>query len=784
MLLHNLKLTLRSLKNSKLFSFITILGLSVGMAATILLFIYVEHELSFDRFNTRAPRIIRMISILGQDKSWTMPICTRFTDSSFARQIPEVEQVVQLYANGPTEVVVNNQRFKNIDLLYTDPNIAKVFSIEFIEGDPETALIDPSSVVISSSVANKLFGKTNAVGKTILVESKPITVSGIIKDLPSSSHFPIEMLRPFSSYPFLNNLGGLEFYTYILIRDGANMKDGVHKCEQLYAKQLSDRFKSSGYKTGCYTQKLTDIHLYSDFPPRSEVSGSITKVYIYSVLALLILAIAIINFVNLLTVQYEGKTRDIGVQKAIGGSRGVIIRQFMGKSITFSLIALVIAMIIVEFTIADFGPLVNRNLVLSYAQNSWLLFLLPVFAIGVGIISGLYPAFYLSKFTTLQVLKGEINKVRGTNLFTTTLVIFQFTVAIVLMSSIIIMHRQITYMKSIDLGFNASNVLCVNNLNNRIRQSYPAIKDALLKLPEVETVSASDHLPGGGASGEGIRVAEDEAEISINCYRVQSDYFKALQIHLITGKVFGDNLNSDSASIILNEAAISKLGITDDPLNADVYYDGTKVSIIGVVKNFHYSSLQNAIEPLVFIHRSYGLNYILVRFANTELEKNLKSVENTLKQFDPDYEMDYLLVDDYCRNRYRDEEQSSYLSTAATVLSLILALLGLYALTMFMVNKRIKEIGVRKVSGATNFQITTLLLYTFIKWIGIAFIISVPLSYYITNRWLQNYAYHISINAWPYITAGVAALFVAILTVGWQTWRAASRNPVEALKYE
>jgi len=243
-------------------------------------------------------------------------------------------------------------------------------------------------------------------------------------------------------------------------------------------------------------------------------------------------------------------------------------------------------------------------------------------------------------------------------------------------------------------------------------------------------------------------------------------------------------LASDSASIILNEAAISKLGITDDPLNADVYYDGTKVSIIGVVKNFHYSSLQNAIEPLVFIHRSYGLNYILVRFANTELEKNLKSVENTLKQFDPDYEMDYLLVDDYCRNRYRDEEQSSYLSTAATVLSLILALLGLYALTMFMVNKRIKEIGVRKVSGATNFQITTLLLYTFIKWIGIAFIISVPLSYYITNRWLQNYAYHISINAWPFITAGVAALFVAILTVGWQTWRAASRNPVEALKYE
>ena len=289
---------------------------------------------------------------------------------------------------------------------------------------------------------------------------------------------------------------------------------------------------------------------------------------------------------------------------------------------------------------------------------------------------------------------------------------------------------------------------------------------------------------GAGTSGEGIRVAGNEAEISINCYRVLSDYFNVLQIHLITGKLFGDNLDADSASIILNEAAISKLGITDDPLNADVYYDGNKVSIIGVVKNFHYSSLQNAIEPLVFIHRSYGLNHILVRFVNGKLEKNLKPVENTLKQFDPDYEMDYLLVDDYCRNRYRDEEQSSYLSTAATVLSLILALLGLYALTMFMVNKRIKEIGVRKVSGATNFQITTLLLYTFIKWIGIAFIISVPFSYYITNRWLQNYAYHISINAWPFIAAGVAALLVAVFTVGWQTWRAASRNPVEALKYE
>lgn len=779
----NIRLTLRSLRRNLLYSLITILGLAVGMAATILLFIYVQHEFSYDRFNTRAPRIYRMISILGQDKSWTMPICTRFRDSIFANQIPEVDQVVQFYAGGPTEVVINNQRFKNLDLLFTDPNIAKVFTLDFLDGNPETALTDPSSMVVTDVIAKKLFGTTNVVGKTLAMDNKSYTISAVIRALPSTSHFSIELLVPINSLPFLNQLRGLEFNTYILFKEGANIQEGIKKCEALYSKQLADGFGESGYKTGCFVQKLTDIHLHSDFYSRLERPGSINRVYVYFVLALLILSVAIINFINLLTVQYEGKTKDIGVQKALGASRMAIVKQFMGKSLTFSFIALIIAAIMVEFTISGFGALVNRNLIVSYAGNPWLILILPALAALVGAVSGVYPAFYLSRFTTLKVLKGTVNSSRGTNSFTRALVIFQFAVAIALISCIVVINSQISYMKSVDLGFKPDNVVGVSNLNRKLMRSYPAIKDALLKMPEITMVSASDHFPGGGTSGEGIRVAGTDADLSINCYRVQTDYFKVLQMHFLVGRPFQQNALADSNAIILNEEAVRKLGITN-PLTADILYDGERVNIVGVVKNFYYSSLQEPIEPLAFTNHSFGLNYFLVRVANGQLKAGVKAIEKVMKQFDPGYDMEYKLVDDVCRNRYNSEEQTVELSTYASLLSLLLALLGLYALTMFLVNKRTKEIGIRKVMGSTRVQIVAMLVGVFVKWITVAFIISTPISYYIMQRWLQNYAYHIRLSIWPFLMAGLVALLIAVLTVGWQAFKAASRNPIEALRYE
>ncbi len=783
MVLFNIRLTLRSLRRNLLYSLITILGLAVGMAATILLFIYVQHEFSYDRFNTRAPRIYRMISILGQDKSWTMPICTRFRDSTFANQIPEVDQVVQFYAGGPTEVMINNQRFKNLDLLFTDPNIAKVFTLSFLDGNPETALTDPSSMVVTDVIAKKLFGTTNVVGKTLAMDNKSYTISAVIRALPSTSHFSIELLVPINSVPFLNQLRGLEFNTYILFKEGANIQEGIKKCEALYSKQLADGFGESGYKTGCFVQKLTDIHLHSDFYSRLERPGSINRVYVYFVLALLILSVAIINFINLLTVQYEGKTKDIGVQKALGASRMAIVKQFMGKSLTFSFIALIIAAIMVEFTISGFGALVNRNLIVSYAGNPWLILILPALAAMVGVVSGVYPAFYLSRFSTLKVLKGTVNSSRGTNPFTRALVIFQFAVAIALISCIVVINSQISYMKSVDLGFKPDNVVGVSNLNRKLIRSYPAIKDALLKMPEITMVSASDHFPGGGTSGEGIRVAGADADLSINSYRVQADYFKVLQMHFRVGRPFLQNAQADSSAIILNEEAVRKLGITN-PLTSDILYDGERVNIVGVVKNFYYSSLQEPIEPLVFTNHSFGLNYFLVRVANGQLKAGVKAIEKVMKQFDLGYDMEYRLVDDVCRNRYNSEEQTVELSTYASLLSLLLALLGLYALTMFTVNKRTKEIGIRKVMGSTRVQIVAMLVSVFVKWITVAFIISTPISYYIMQRWLQNYAYHIRLSIWPFLIAGLVALLIAVLTVGWQAFKAASRNPIEALRYE
>jgi len=784
-----IRLTIRNLKNNKLYSFITIFGLAVGMAFTILLFIYTQHELSYDRFNPNVDRIYRINTIYTEETTTIHPICIGLKDSILQKQVPEIEEQLQIYDNswsGLVEFTIENIRYKNVKLIYSDPSINKVFPFKFLNGIPDKVLINPNSLVLTKSTALKVFGTIDIIGRSLQTnQSKGIfTITGVIEDYPSNSHLSFDAIAPLISTPFNIYNSGLELLTYVLFRDNVAMEDGINKTISSYSEILDKHDRGFIIKSGCSLQKLKDIHLKSDFQSPNGANAAYKKVFIYLSLALIVLLVAIINFVNLLTAQYESKTKEIGVQKAIGASRLNIIKNFLGRSILLSFIALVIAAILVEFLIPSFGRILDRDLISTYRSNIILSVALPLLALFVGLVSGLYPALFISKYSPYEALKGVKTNSRGTSWFSRILVIVQFSIAIILITTLIVMKSQLSFMKKADLGFNTENVIAITDLNVNVGKSYPAISDALQKLPGVKSFGGSYHLFGMIASGQKIDVLGDKPikDFLINEYRIFPGFFETLGFKIVEGRPLDEKIQSDKQAVILNETAVKMLGLSS-PLNTEIdFYN--KMRVIGVVKDFHYYSLEDRIEPMMFTCYNERVKNIMIKLTGENTQKTLKEVEAIIREFDTGYVLDYITIDGFLRNRYGSYEKTEALSTYATFLSLTLALLGLYALSMLMVQKRTKEIGIRKVTGASRLQIIKILLTNYTKQVLIAFVIAAPIAYYILNSWLNNFAYRIDLTFIPYMISGLLTLVVALLTVLGQSWSVASKNPVESLRYE
>ncbi len=780
----NVKQVLRNLKNNKFYSFITIFGLAVGMAATILLFIYTQHEFSYDRFHKNYERIYRLNSIISGDSKQMLPICLRLNDSLLQARIPEIEELFQMYSYGGAELISENVHYKNIPLMFSDPNIHRVFTLKYLVGNPDVALIVPGSLVLTRSVSEKIFGSIDVIGKIIKCNDFEgiFTITGVIEDFPQVSHIKIEAIAPLKSLPsYLFN--SIEFLTYVKYKQNANIEDGLEKTVSTYNSLLKERFGKSGFSSNSFILKISDLHLKADFNSKNGFDAPLKKVYIYIVMALIVLLIAIINFINLLTVQYEGKSKDIGVQKTIGASRKDIIIHFLSQSIGFSFIALIIAAILVEFFIPAFGSILNRDLVSTYRHNIILIIGLPLFALATGIISGIYPALIISKYPPLLAIKG--NKNRGVNKFNKTLVIVQFSIAIFLIACLLVINRQVDYLKNADLGFGSENVVAIDGISNKIGKSYPAILDALGKIPGIKSISSSVHLIGGGTSGQSISIVGSSSPLHypINEYRIGYGFIETLGFKIISGRSFDKNIESDKNGIILNEKAVKMLGLSD-PLKTEIMLFENKKQIIGVVKDFQYSSsFEQGVEPIMFTIQN-GLSYIMLKISDSNIKGVLYNVEKVIKEFDSQYTMEYINIEDFYQSKYKSYKQTETLSAYASTLSLILALLGLYALSMFMVQKRTKEVGIRKVSGASRLQIIQLLLTTYTRQVIIAFIIATPAAYFVLDKWLNNFAYRIDLTPFPFIISGLLALVVASITVAGQTWKAAGKNPVDSLRNE
>lgn len=783
MILLQLRIIFRSLRHTRLNSAITILGLTVGMTATLLLFTYAHDELSYDRFHERSERIYRINSVLTYETDMLTPLCIGLQDSILQKQVPEIEEVLQIKeANSlnETEFTFDNQRFKNIRLIYSDPNIHKVFKIRYLRGNPEVALSNPKSVVLTRTLSLKIFGSIDILEKSVLLWNKPYTVTGVIEDYPSASHLKIDAIIPLKAISNIYN-EGCELNTYVLFRNNINPSAGVNKTIAAYNKLLAQHF-SGQMKTNGFLQKLTDIHLKSGFQSRGGINTEYKKVLIYLTLALVVLVIAIINFINLLTAQYEGKLRDIGIQKAIGGTRRQIIFSFLAKSLIFSFISLIFAAFLANILIPRIGRVLNHDLISTYHNNLTLFVVLPVLALVVGLFSGIYPALFISRFTPDNLIKRNLS-ITGRSSFTRILVVLQFSIMIFLMISLLVMKKQITFMKNADLGINSKGVIAITDVTDKLGEAYQAIKNELKSIPDIEAIGASHHLFGNSPSGQRVVVIGNGPgkEFPIKQYRALPGFFETLGFRFTSGRPFDENIKTDETAVILNETAVRLLGLAD-PINTRIFKNDT-LHIIGVVKDFHFSSLEESIEPMMLTYDD-NINNIMLKVSDNNIRKVLEQAGKIIKQFDPDYTMNYVILEDYCRNRYGTREQMETLSTYAAIISLLLAMLGLYALTAIMVQKRSGEIALRKINGATRKQVVKLLISTYVKQVLIAYFIAVPVAWYVTHVWLNNFAYKTRLSWWIFILTGVISLIITLLTVSWQSWGAATKNPVDSLRFE
>ncbi|MFC1619733.1 ABC transporter permease [Candidatus Neomarinimicrobiota bacterium] len=809
-----IKIALRNVVRQKLYSGINILGLAIGVAACIIILLYVQDELSYDRWNTKADRIYR-VAVKGAigGNEFEMALSTAPLAATLVADYPEVEDAGRIaYTGGYPVLRYGDKAFSEERWASADSNIFDIFDFEFVLGDPKTALSRPNSIVMTESMADRYFGDENPIGKMVTSDKvNERMVTGVIKDIPHNSHFHYEHLLSLITNPqrannpnWLNN----NFYTFVVLKEGTDYRELEAKFPDMIRKYIGpqieqalgvswDQMEEDGSAYQMYLQPLTDIHLHSHLDREVEVNGNMIYVYVFSVIAIFILIIACINFMNLATARSANRAREVGVRKTLGSDRSQLVRQFLVESIILTLISIFIAVVVVELILPWFNNLVGLNLTFNYSNLPYII----IGAILVGILAGSYPAFFLSSFDPVKVLKGPFkSNGRGSKL-RSGLVIFQFTISILLFTGTVIVRNQLSYMQNQDLGYAPENLLVVEKTDD-IGDHIEAFKTELAQYPNILEVSNATSIPGEPTSGTsvlGMSTPTGDQFQLLHIVFVDSNFADTYGLEMADGRFFSAEYSTDSITAVINEAAVRAYGI-DDPVGRELIVFGgpdnatAKIPIIGVVKDFHYESLHSEISPLVMgTFGQAGLfggqgprfgRYTTLRINPDDLMSTLNYIEDTWMGFAIDQQFEYVFFDDLFNALYDDEARTRSIAAMFAVLAVLIACLGLLGLASFTAEQRTKEIGIRKVLGATVASIFRLLSNDILKLVVISALLSLPLSWYVMNNWLENFAYHINYSVLTFFVASIVAFVIAILTITWQALKAALTNPIEALRYE
>lgn len=806
-----LKTAWRNLLKNKIFSFINIAGLAIGLSCFILITLYVADEMSYDQYNEKAARIFRINADVNMGgTNLHLAVCSDPMGATLKNDYPQVEEFVRFYnSNGSKLIKKGNQFIEEKRVVHADSTLFSVFTLPALSGDTKTALNEPNTVVLTESTAQKYFGNTQVVGKTIETNesnNNAYKITAVIKDIPANSHFNFDFIFSMDNVEYgFGNYMSHNFQTYILLKEGTdyktfekNFQDVIQKYVYPQAKQFMqlgsmEEFKKNGNNLEYHLMPVSDIHLQSDRFPELGVNGSRQTVYIFSAVAIFILLIACINFMNLSTARSANRSKEVGIRKVLGTNRNSLVWQFLTESTLMVFISLLIALSIAWLILPFFNSVSAKSLTLGSLFSYKVLPFLILLPFVVGAVAGSYPAFFLSSFKPITVLKGKMHTGFSRSSLRSGLVVFQFFISIVLIIGVTIIYNQLNYIQTKKLGFNKDQVLVLNG-TGALGSKAESFKNEVAKMNGVKSAAFSGYLPVSNSARSDNTyskeaVMNDKNMFNMQTWNIDYDYLKTLGMEIIKGRGFSRDFGSDSMAVIINETTAKVLGY-EDPVGKKIYtFDNSKApgaisyTIIGVVKNFNYESLRQNIGPLCFrIGESNWSTSFSVPAGN--INGLLKNIETKWKSMAPGMPFSYQFLDEAFDSMYRTEQRVGKIALSFAILTIFIACLGLFGLATYMAEQRIKEIGVRKVLGASIGNLVSMLSKDFLKLVLLAAIPAFPFAWFIMHKWLQDFAFRIDINWWVFAAAAIAALLIALLTVSFQAVKAAMANPVKSLRTE
>jgi putative ABC transport system permease protein len=795
-----LKIALRNLARQRFYSLINIIGLTFGITSFLLITLYVQHETGFDRYIPKNERIFRVVEIQNEEGVGEQHVAITMGPLAAALRsdFPEVENTVRLLLTGKIPVQYGSKQFNEDNCFITDASIIPIFNIQLLAGNRNTALTEAHSVIISEILAKRYFGSVAAaMGKPLWILNKEtFTVTGVMQNFPENCHLQCSMfiaLRTFEKekeFDWLKDWGNNSLITYVLLREGADVNRLETKLPVFIKRHITDNDEEYS-SLDMYLQPLKDIHLHSNhikFQIQHK-QGNIKWVHLFSFIAVLVLLVACVNFINIAIARSVKRSKEVGMRKVLGANRSNLIYHFIGESLIITIFSVFLSVGLVELLLPRFNAVLGTHLLIDFVHNGLFNYGLLLIVIVTSLLSGSYPAFYLSKFSPAVVLKGSYSRKNKAKFLRKTLVVFQFSISVIMIFSVLVIVAQLRFTSAKDLGYNPKNVVGIPIYETKVLQKSEILKNEILKNPSVKSVAFSSNANGASGTQGGVYTSDSIRKRCMVRYGfVDYNFFRMMEIPLVEGRYFQPEFATDStAAVIVNEVAVREFG-WDKPLGKKIKFIGDEVpdefTVVGVIRNYHYYSLHSVIEPAAFFIYPAKFNTLLVKINDHEPNVTITRIENIWKKNFPESPFEYFFIKQQIHSQYTAEENVLIVFIYFTFLSLVISCMGLYGLASLVLEQRTREIGIRKVVGGSIFQIGKLMIQDFVVLVVFAGVIGSPVAFVLSNNLLNNFAYYIQITVFYFIYSIFSVLLIALITVGIKAVKVASANPVFALKYE
>lgn len=783
-----LKTALRHLSKHPGYSLLNILGLTLGITSALFLIIYVTDEISYDKYHRNADRIYRVSSTLTEtDDQFTWIVAQIPFGPQAASEYPEIQSFVRFFNMPQGAYKYEDKEYTEQDFYYADSTVFDIFTYKIIKGDVKAAVTQPGKIVLTESAAARYFGDAEPVGKFLKEGTNNYEVTGIIEDVPANSHFRFDALAARNNLPKqLGSWGNFGVFTYLLLPENIDYKEFEKKIQAISETHVKPVLGQFNVKVDYLLEPIKRIHLHSTNAQEPEPTGSIAYVYIFAAVALFLVLIAAMNYMNLATARSSGRAREVGLRKVVGSTRTTLILQFISESVVFTVISLILSLTILFIALPKLNLLAGKSFDFSIITSPTVLLAFIGMVIFVGIIGGSYPAFFLSRFSPVTVLKGEITQGSAGSLFRKVLVIIQFMVSVVMIMCTLIVFRQLNYMKTMDQGFDQQNVIFLQ-LNGQTASKYNVFKQALLENPEIKAVSGTN-TPVGEGSGKVLFNVETDQGMSqrgINFAVADHDFIETMGIKMKEGRDFQLDMPSDtSLGVVVNETFVNRMG-WQQPIGKRVEVTGGNqliARVIGVMKDYHQTGMYNEVETFMLVYRQNQLPFVYIRLSGNNNQQTLSYIESKWKEYFPDQPYSHTYLSERFNNQFEADEKRGTIFTLFTILAILIACLGLFGLTSYTVEKRTKEIGIRKVFGASEGIVMGIISKDFVVLVSIGIIIAVPLAYWFMSIWLENYVYRTPISIAMILLSALITIVITFITISYKAYQASVTNPAESVR--